>query len=113
LSHLLTSIGDGGVVNITNVHSWFVNFIYYLLYAITKKLFDVTSIPEIFYKGKVSIASSFCASKFLIFLPFDFSHKVQIVYHNALKFDAIVNSLVDCDYGNVHIASVALNFEVH
>jgi hypothetical protein len=68
-SHLLTSIGDGGVVNITNVHSWFANFVYYLLYAIVKKLSDVTSIAEIFYNGKASIASSFCASKFLIFLP--------------------------------------------
>ncbi len=42
-SHLLTSIGDGGVVNIANVHSWSANFIYYLLYAIARRLFDANS----------------------------------------------------------------------
>jgi hypothetical protein len=98
-------------VNITNVHSWFANFVYYLLYAITKKLFDVTSITEIFYNNKASMASSFRASKFFIFLPFDFSHKVEIVYHDALKSDVVVNSPLDCDYGNMHIAFVALNFK--
>jgi hypothetical protein len=43
----------------------------------------------------------------------DFSHKVQIVYHDALKFDALVDSPVDRDYDNVHTTFVVLNFEVH
>jgi hypothetical protein len=36
--HLLTCVGNGGVVNIINVHSWFANFAYCLLHAITRKL---------------------------------------------------------------------------
>jgi hypothetical protein len=35
--HLLTSIRDGGVVNIINVHSRFTNSVYYFLHAIARK----------------------------------------------------------------------------
>ncbi len=42
--HLLTSFGDGRAINITNVHGWFANSVYYLLHAITSKLLLCTQV---------------------------------------------------------------------